>query len=347
MSLRLIYGRAGSGKSSFCLSEIKRELEAGEAFRHIIIVPEQFSFQAEKRLIKTLGASGINGVEVLSFGRMAYRVFGEVGGLSRKHINPAGRSILVYLVMKSIKEELRVFSKAAGQKGFVNTLCNTISELKRYNTAPHDIRQLEVSSESGPLADKLHDIALIYEEFEKRLHSNYIDTDDDLALLAEKLEHSTLLDGVEIWVDEFSGFTPQEYKVIEKLIAKAGRVNVSLCTDCLADDNPVPETDPFLPSKSASAKLRRIAAEANVQVEPPIEMASSSSFCRLARMSILMILGGLYEETRSCCSFDPCCTSSALRRHRHADQLAGMDCLYDRVSLSGLQAYILSTHLPV
>lgn len=275
MSLRLIYGRAGSGKSSFCLNEIKRELEAGEALRHIIIVPEQFSFQAEKRLIKTLGASGINGVEVLSFGRMAHRVFGEVGGLARKHINPAGRSILVYTVMKSLKDELRVFSKAAGQKGFVNTLCKTISELKRYNVAPERVGQLEVKGEGGSLADKLHDIGLIYGEFEKKLHNKYIDSDDDLVLLADKLDYSTLFDGMEIWVDEFSGFTPQEYKVLEKLFTKARRVNVTLCTDCLADECPVPETDPFLPSKNASARLGRIAREINVPMEPPVALQSS------------------------------------------------------------------------
>lgn len=275
MSLRIIYGRAGSGKSSFCLSEIKKQLEEGEALRHIIIVPEQFSFQAEKRLIKTLGASGINGVEVLSFGRMAYRVFGEVGGLVRKHINPAGRSILVYTIMNSLKDELRAFSKSAAQKGLVNTLCNTISELKRYNVAPETIKRLELKGENGSLSDKLHDIGLIYEEFEKKLHSKYIDSDDDLALLAEKLDQCTLFDGVEIWVDEFSGFAPQEYKVLEKLIAKAGRVNVTLCTDCLADDNPVPETDPFAPPKNASAKLKRLAEEANVPVEPPVALKSS------------------------------------------------------------------------
>ncbi len=76
MSLRIIYGRAGSGKSTYCLNEIKTSLERGTVSRHIIIVPEQFSFQAEKRLIAVLGASGINGAEVLSFGRLSHRVLG-------------------------------------------------------------------------------------------------------------------------------------------------------------------------------------------------------------------------------------------------------------------------------
>jgi ATP-dependent helicase/nuclease subunit B len=274
MSLRIIYGRAGCGKSTFCLNEIKSSLERGQASRHIIIVPDQFSYQAEKRLIKALGASGINGVEVLSFGRLSHRVLGEVGGIVRKHINPAGKSILVYTIMERLKESLRVFSKAAGQRGFVNTLCGTISEFKRYNITPEAVNTLEMADMSTQLKDKLHDIGLIYGDFEKRLHDKYIDADDDLALLAEKLTQCKLFEGSEIWIDEFSGFTPQEYKVIERLMAKAVRVNVALCTDCLADELALEEIDAFLPAKTASAKLKRLAEDIGVKVEVPAALKS-------------------------------------------------------------------------
>jgi len=269
MSLRIIYGRAGSGKSTFCLNEIKSSLGQGQAKRHIIIVPEQFSFQAEKRLIGALGASGINGVEVLSFGRLSHRVLGEVGGIVRKHINPAGKSILVYTIMEGLKESLRVFSRAAGQRGFVNTLCGTISEFKRYNITPGALSSLETAEMSTQLKDKLHDIGLIYEDFEKRLHDKYIDSDDDLALLAEKLMQYRLFEDSEIWIDEFSGFTPQEYVVIERLLAGTVRVNVALCTDCLADELDLEEIDAFLPAKAAAAKLKRLAVNTGVRIEAP------------------------------------------------------------------------------
>ncbi|MGE5632125.1 MAG: helicase-exonuclease AddAB subunit AddB [Caulobacteraceae bacterium] len=275
MGLRLIYGRAGSGKSSFYLNEIKAGLKAGDKSRHIIIVPEQFSFQAEKRLIKSLGSSGINGVEVLSFGRLAFRVFGEVGGLVRRHINPAGKSMLVYSIMSSLKEQLRVFSKAAGQKGFVTTLCSTISELKRYNVTPEALKRLNIENEGGPLQDKLHDIGLIYGEFEKRLHDRYTDSDDDLTFLAERLDSCSFFDGTHIWVDEFSGFTPQEYTVLGKLMQKAASLNVTLCTDCLADECILEEADAFLPAKNACAKLKKLAGENNVKVLPPVALDST------------------------------------------------------------------------
>ncbi|HYE81356.1 MAG TPA: helicase-exonuclease AddAB subunit AddB [Clostridia bacterium] len=274
MSLRIIYGRAGSGKSTFCLNEIKSSLEQGQGNRHIIIVPEQFSFQAEKRLIAALGASGINGVEVLSFGRLSHRVLGEVGGIVRKHINPAGKSILVYTIMERLKDSLRVFDRAAGQRGFVNTLCGTFSEFKRYNITPEAISSLETADLNTQLKDKLHDMGLIYEDFEKRLHDKYIDSDDDLALLSEKLAQHKLFGASEIWLDEFSGFTPQEYAVIERLLAQAVRVNVALCTDCLADNPELEETDAFLPAKAAAAKLKKLAARMEVKIEAPAALKS-------------------------------------------------------------------------
>jgi len=275
MSLRIIYGRAGSGKSTYCLNEIKLSLEQGETARHIIIVPEQFSFQAEKRLIKALGASGINGVEVLSFDRLSYRVLGEVGGIVRKHINPAGKSILIYTIMDRLRESLRVFAKAAGQRGFANTICSTISELKRYNITTDILNGLDSNKVSSQLRDKLHDIGLIYEDFEKRLHDKYIDSDDNLDLLAEKLPQCKLFDNAEIWLDEFSGFTPQEYAVIEKLMTKCVRVNVALCTDCLSDDMAVEEIDAFLPVKIASAKLKKLASVVGVKTDTPVHIRST------------------------------------------------------------------------
>jgi len=67
MSLRLVYGGAGSGKSTYCLAEIQKRIEEGFDRALILIVPEQFSFQAEKNLIKQLGEKALLKAQVLSF----------------------------------------------------------------------------------------------------------------------------------------------------------------------------------------------------------------------------------------------------------------------------------------
>ncbi|NJD04839.1 MAG: hypothetical protein FIA99_20070 [Ruminiclostridium sp.] len=218
MSLRLVYGRAGSGKTRFCLESIKNSLN-NKQNRIVLIVPEQFSLQAEKSLIRAAGKGGMMRAEVLSFRRLAYRVFNEVGGIARRHINNAGKSIILFRIMEKLKDKLCVFSGAAGQKGFANTMSRAIAEFKRYNLSPEMLKEISDGlDEAGSLKHKLQDLSLIYSGFEAAINQKYMDSDDDLTELYKKLDKSTQFNDAEVWIDEFSGFTPQEFQVIRKLL---------------------------------------------------------------------------------------------------------------------------------
>ncbi|MGI6668799.1 MAG: hypothetical protein ACOX4M_05100 [Acetivibrionales bacterium] len=128
MGLRIVYGRAGSGKTAFCLKEIEERLRtAGNLFPGderasggkcplILIVPEQFSLQAEKNLAKISAFFGVPGAEALSFRRMAFRVFSEVGGITRRHLNAAGKSMLLFRIMKKLVERIKNICKSSFQK---------------------------------------------------------------------------------------------------------------------------------------------------------------------------------------------------------------------------------------
>ena len=78
MSIRLIYGRAGTGKSELVLKEIKNDLKKNLTQKIYIIVPEQFSYATEKRLLETLDKGSSIKAEVISFKRLAHRVFLDV-----------------------------------------------------------------------------------------------------------------------------------------------------------------------------------------------------------------------------------------------------------------------------
>ncbi len=75
--MRFILGRVGTGKSTMVLNEIKETIIQGFKKPIIYIVPEQFSFEAEKKLIKAVGKNGIIGAQVLSFKRLSYKIFSE------------------------------------------------------------------------------------------------------------------------------------------------------------------------------------------------------------------------------------------------------------------------------
>lgn len=267
MSLRFIYGRAGSGKSHFCLENINEKINGGGVKPLILIIPEQFSFQAEKNILNLIGEKAALRVRVLSFKRMAYKIFNEVGGITRKRINSAGRNMLIYHIMDKYKEELKVFAAAAKKQGFVNNISEIISEFKKYELTPEIIMAAIERVENKDLKEKLSDLNLIYGEFEKRIHENYVDPDDDLTMLKEKIDYTTMLDDAEIWIDEFSSFTPQQYGIIERLLKKCERVNITLCID--GKEKPT-GVDIFSVTSKTEDRILKLAKENNIKLDKPV-----------------------------------------------------------------------------
>jgi len=199
MSLRFIYGRAGSGKTRFCLEEIKSRITSKATHPLVLLVPEQFTFQAERDLISVLGTGGILKTEVLSFSRIAYRTFNEAGGITYPHIHSAGKCMILYRILDKMKGSF-----------FVNTLSTLITEFKKYNVTPEDLEKVSKElEEDNPVKEKLMELTAIYDLFEKTIAERYRDPDDDLTLAAKKLGSIPLYDGAEIWID---GFTEKSSK---------------------------------------------------------------------------------------------------------------------------------------
>jgi len=271
MGLQIIYGRAGSGKSFHCLHQIKLKLQADNSKKLVLLVPEQYTFQAERDLINVLASGGILKTEVLSFRRMAYRVLNEVGGITYPHIHPAGKCMIIYRILDKMKDEFAIFHKSANCQGFVNTISTLITELKRYNVHPESFDSvLKEMEEDNYLRQKLSEIKLIYSEFENMLSTRYRDADDELTLLSNKLDSTSMYDGSEIWIDGFSGFTPQEFEVIAKLMQKADKLNITICTDVLEDEGSNDLLDVFSSAKNTYRKFKNIAQNNFVPVLSPI-----------------------------------------------------------------------------
>jgi ATP-dependent helicase/nuclease subunit B len=272
MSLRFIFGRAGCGKSHYCLDEIKRKLESGSSNKLVMLVPEQFSFQSERNLLNTVGATGIVKAEVLSFRKLCQRVFDKCGGVTHKRINDAGKSMIIYKIMEEINGDLKVFGRASKKQGFVEVVSEAIKEFKRYNITPEILLESSKSLEENELQLKLMDLGLIYSKFEDKLHQSYIDAEDEMNHLIEKLDDCELYDDAEIWIDEFSTFTPQQYNVIEKLLKKCKQVNITLCSDTLSKASHVDNTDVFSVTKNTENRLLKMAADNNIGYEEPVDL---------------------------------------------------------------------------
>ncbi len=229
LGIRYIYGRAGTGKSYTCIEEIEERLKSGEKKPLILIVPEQLSFKAEKALIEKTGATGINNVHVLSFQRLAFTIFNEVGGITRSYMDDTGKAIIIGKVIQEVKQNLKLFNKAVNQMGFIDKIIDTLTEFKRHNVTPQMLKDLkEKIDDNELLTDKLEDIWNIYNEFENKLTQGYFDPEDNLTILYSQIGNSEFLKGAEIWMDEFNGFTPQQYNIIGALLKQCKNINITI-----------------------------------------------------------------------------------------------------------------------
>ncbi|WP_131058099.1 helicase-exonuclease AddAB subunit AddB [Clostridioides difficile] len=274
MGLRFVLGRSGSGKSTYILDEIKKEAQKNETTSIILLVPEQYTFEAENRVSKLfLGKEKDKylRVRVLSFKTLSNIVFSQVGGLTDVNINSSGKAMMVYRAIEDVSEELNVFSKSKSQSGFVSSITDMISEMKQYNISPEMLENISGELDNETLSLKLKDISKIYNSFEGKLHENYVDAQDMLTSLASKIELSSYLDGACVYIDEFTGFTPNQYNVIKSILNKSKSVNISLTVD---DINYIgySKSDMFSRTKFTYSKLTQLCNEEGIKILPQVNL---------------------------------------------------------------------------
>ena len=102
MSLKIIYGKSGTGKSTYIFNEIAEKIKK-EKRKIYIITPEQFSFTAEKKLLDSINTPSVISAEVLTFNRMAYRVMKEVGSSRRTNLSSSSKSMILYNILSEQK----------------------------------------------------------------------------------------------------------------------------------------------------------------------------------------------------------------------------------------------------
>ena len=269
MGLRIVYGKAGSGKSQFCFSEISNLLDTEENI--LIITPEQFSFTAEKKLMQVAKNKAVMNAEVITLSRMAYRVMQEVGNenvSNLSNMSKPAKAMLIHSILENNKNELKFLGKSDEN---VDLSIQAITEFKKHQITVDIIQDKLDNLEDKYLKTKLSDMKLIYESFENKIANNYLDDTDLLTYLENNIEKTDLVNNAVIYIDEFMGFTKQEYSILAKLIKLAKQVTLTLCIDTLKlSANPV--SDIFYSNKQTLSKLLNLLEENNLKLEEPIAL---------------------------------------------------------------------------
>ncbi|EEC57443.1 PD-(D/E)XK nuclease family protein [[Bacteroides] pectinophilus] len=289
MSLHFILGSSGSGKSELLYKSIIKASGEQKDRNFLVIVPEQYTMATQKKLVQLHPGHSIIRTDILSFQRLASRVFAELGLEGQTILDDTGKNLIIRKVMENHRKELRAFAGNLDKTGFVSEVKSVISELLQYAIAPDDMPQIITAvAGNGALADKLTDIEVVYRAFMEYTERDYITSESLLSLLAQHVHESELIKGSVIAIDGFTGFTPVQYGLLARLLETAAEVYVTVTIDSNEHINVQdgPESL-FAMSKETISSLLRIADESHVEVAPYTLCEHTYRFDRAPELAFL------------------------------------------------------------
>ncbi len=235
MAVRFVLGRAGTGKTHHCLSEIRGELSERLVGTPslVLLVPEQAALQMERQLLSGGELPGLGRCEVLSFRRLAHRVLNAAGGPLPVVLTPIGREMVLRDLLARNRAGLREFDGVALRPGFVASLGRTIVELLQESVSPDRmLEQAEACRAAGnPSGDRLHDVGVMYQRYMQFLGSERVDPEGVLDLARRHLDRVGWLKDCRLWVDGFAGFTQEQVRLLVDLCGRAADATVSFLVD--------------------------------------------------------------------------------------------------------------------
>lgn len=254
--LNIFYGRENLDKEKFIYDNI--------GGRALLVVPDQFTLEAEHELIAHSGAKALMDVEVLSLSRLGYRLLEELGGSKRTFIDKYGRHMILSSIAAEEREKLQVFKGLEEKNSFIELVNNFISEMKQFNCGADELAEIARSVPDGSYTQrKLEDLYLLYSEYEAAIRGKYTDSEDYIDLFLGKISRSELVAGNHIWIYGFDSFAPKALSVIGELMQYAADVNLVLTYD---DKREARDADLFALAGTVIRNFENLAERRSIEV---------------------------------------------------------------------------------
>lgn len=239
-----------------------------------VLVPEQYTLEAERELMDALHLPGSFRLQVLSPGRLCRLVFEQAGYPQPVRIDERGRVMLLHDALGRLGNELTWYRGAQHRRGFTELAAHQIKEFKQAGQTPETLLALPEAQGEGALAQKLRDLARIWTVYEQSLAGRFMDGEDEVLQAVSRMPDAPSLRGARIWAHGF-----------ELVSQTLGRLLVGLCTAArevtlllgLENDEQAPDSYVYQPVRDSLAKLDRLAAQAALQrTRVPLREESSA-----------------------------------------------------------------------
>lgn len=241
--LTFLFGRSGSGKTSYIIDKIKESVASGK--QTYLLVPEQQAFISES-MLADLPASSALCFEVVSFSRLCEKVFGEVGGLVDTRMGSDLSSLIMWQTLREVAPLLEEYKKVKTDRAFGDMMLSLIDELHANSVSAEDCQRLAEQCEDPALSRKLSDISLIYANrdriLEELLGESAIAAENKLSLLLTALRSHKFFNGCRVFVDSFTSFTGEEHSILEQIARQADELCISFCYKGRGSESPHTES---------------------------------------------------------------------------------------------------------
>lgn len=272
MSLQFIFGPSGSGKSYYLYQHVIQESMLHPEQNYIVLVPEQFTMQTQKDLVAMHPRHGIMNIDILSFARLAYRVFEETGGEMLPVLDDEGKNLILRKIAGDYEDELCVLKGNMKKLGYISEVKSVISEFTQYDIGEEELeRVMETVGKDSRLYYKLKDIGILYRGFTEYLEKKYITKEELLDVLSRTVKQSEMLRNSTVVLDGFTGFTPIQNRLLLELLLHCRKIMVTVTMD--ERENPYVYRHPyqlFALSKHMVTTLAALAADNRIEIEEPV-----------------------------------------------------------------------------
>ena len=226
--LTILYGPDRTANSMQILDMICENAQSGVSGQ-ILIVPEQYSHETERALCARGGDTISRYAEVLSFTRLAARAFSVCGGVCEEYLDENGRVLTLYLAAQQVREQLKFYAAVMTRPDFLKQLGTLMEELMTSCVSPDELQAAAARLE-GRLAQKITELALLYESYLSVCKTGRGDPVTRQMRLRDLLDETEFLDGRIIFLDGFSDFTALQMQILCAILAHAKQVQISVMT---------------------------------------------------------------------------------------------------------------------
>lgn len=217
--LNIYYGGENIEKEKFIFEHIKG--------RSLLLVPDQFSLQAERDAFFYLDKTGLMDLAVVDFSALGHKILKEAGGPVPPLIDKYGRHMLLTRILEESDDALKIYKGVRGKNSFVERVNMLISEMKRSEVSVDMLREVSESLEdSSFLKYKLKDIVTLFSLYEEAIAGKYLDSEDYITFYGDKMLDSSLVAASDVWVYGFDTFTPKNMLVLERILKTARSLNI-------------------------------------------------------------------------------------------------------------------------